>query len=129
MMDETLDITISLVKHGMASGLQMTVPEATSRALGSPPAIRFLRDATGRLRIAAAGLTDGGAIPIIPLRIALPNAGVPVAPPPLGPGRYVLGPAGDGTLLVLGRAIEQPPVAGLGDDDDETDDDDGFGPE
>lgn len=106
-MEADLDITISLVKQGMATGLKMSVPEATSRALGSPPAIRFLRDATGQHRIAAAQLTDEGAIPIVPMRIALPASGLPIAPPPLPPGRYVLGPAGDGTLIVLGRAIER----------------------
>lgn len=120
MEDAALEITISLVKQGMASGLQMSVPEATSRALGSPPAIRFLRDATGHLRVMAANITDLGAIPIVPLRISLAGAGLAIAPPPLGPGRYVLGPAGDGTLIVLGRAIEhQADEADDGDDDED----------
>lgn len=111
-MEPELDITISIVRQGLASGLQLSVPEATSRALGNPPAIRFLRDATGGYRIAAAALTDSGIIPIVPLRIALASAGLSVAPPPLGPGRYVLAPAGDGTLRVLGRAIESATDAG-----------------
>lgn len=117
--DASLEITISNVKQGQTSGLQMTVPEATSRALGSPPAIRFVRDATGLLRVMAANITDNGAIPIVPLRIALASAGLPIAPPPLGPGRYILGPAGDGTLLVLGRAIERPRVEDGDEDEDE----------
>jgi|GEM_PF-5407297 len=112
MEDDDLDITITTVKQGLATGLQLSVPEATSRALGNPPAIRFLRDNTGQLRIAAASLTDMGIIPIVPLRIALAGAGMSVAPPPLGPGRYVLAPAGDGTLLVLGRAIERSESVG-----------------
>lgn len=124
MEDASLEITISLVKQGMASGLQMSVPEATSRALGSPPAIRFLRDATGQLRVMAANITDNGAIPIIPLRISLASAGLAIAPPPLGPGRYVLGPAGDGTLIVLGRAIERPEDEADGEEDGEDDGED-----
>ncbi len=94
----TYEIRIEVI----GPGLRLQVPEATAMAMGDPPAIRFYHDEVGRLRIAPTLPEIQGAIPIKSQAVAVHRASQPVAPPPLPPGRYLLAPAGDRTLVFLG---------------------------
>lgn len=102
-MDEAA-LTIEVkIREGDAGGsLTLQVPEATLNALGGPEALRFFRDAYGRLRIVATDIDTPGAIPLRPMSFPVARLPQSIVPPPLPPGRYDLERHDDASLVVLG---------------------------
>jgi len=94
-----LELTMVVDERGNA---RLSLPEHTIRAIGGPAAIRFFRDAFGRLRIAATEPDVPGAIPIRPISFPIARAPMTIVAPPLRPGRYMLERSDDATLIVVG---------------------------